>query len=421
MKRLQTAAVAALCVAVVVVEAGKKRGKKGEDPVSPYPEMSKVQADVVEWATNPMIYGSLVCCFAVLAIGWERKNEFAKEFLGTILMVVCTFTPGPYFGHLKGYEEWLAHMAGVIVADYLCGGPHVNPAVTTAMFVWRKISLLQWIVYVAAQVAGGIVAFPFVQALSTPYGVTIGGPGIAPGTTFEDAVWSEGAATFVLLMGIFIFCTTWIGQIYPVKQPIVAAVIRGCIVYFGKTGPAINPMLGTTWAFYVSGMVWPSDASHYIVYWLAPMLAASVATLLWSCFTLTGPFEPHRPSHDDGHAPGSLQATWDHHFKAFGDKSAMEVIKDYTESSILIRYDSATGKKTEAAGVAKIRAAFEALFHELKDLKGLNAPVIELDKTSRTVYLVWSCPTSGIKLATDSFVMDEDFKIIRQYLTVEHK
>ena len=59
MKRLQTAAarlvLAALCVAVVVVEAGKKRGKKGEDPVSPYPEMSKVQADLVEWATNPMV------------------------------------------------------------------------------------------------------------------------------------------------------------------------------------------------------------------------------------------------------------------------------------------------------------------------------------------------------------------------------
>ena len=65
MKRLQTAAVAALCVAVVVVEAGKKRGKKGEDPVSPYPEMSKVQADVVEWATNPMV--SAVMAAAVSA------------------------------------------------------------------------------------------------------------------------------------------------------------------------------------------------------------------------------------------------------------------------------------------------------------------------------------------------------------------
>ena len=53
--------------------------------------------------------------------------------------------------------------------------------------------------------------------------------------------------------------------------------------------------------------MWPTDASHYIVYWLAPMFAASVATLLWSCFTLTGPFEPHRPAHDDGHAPESLR------------------------------------------------------------------------------------------------------------------
>ena len=64
--------------------------------------------------------------------------------------------------------------------------------------------------YVAAQVAGGIVAFPFVQALSTPYGVTIGGPGIAPGTTFEDAVWSEGAATFVLVRGLECRVLWWV-------------------------------------------------------------------------------------------------------------------------------------------------------------------------------------------------------------------
>ena len=46
---------AALCLAVVLVEAGKKRGKKGEEPVSPYPDMAKVQDDVTAWAANPMV------------------------------------------------------------------------------------------------------------------------------------------------------------------------------------------------------------------------------------------------------------------------------------------------------------------------------------------------------------------------------
>ena len=55
------------------------------------------------------------------------------------------------YGRMVSFEEWLAHMAGVLIADYTCGGPHVNPAVTTAMFVWRKISLLQWLVYVVGR------------------------------------------------------------------------------------------------------------------------------------------------------------------------------------------------------------------------------------------------------------------------------
>jgi glycerol uptake facilitator-like aquaporin len=33
-------------------------------------------------------------------------------------------------------------------------GGHLNPAVTTAMLVARRISLLRWFVYVVAQMAG---------------------------------------------------------------------------------------------------------------------------------------------------------------------------------------------------------------------------------------------------------------------------
>ena len=42
---------------------------------------------------------------------------------------------------------------------------------------------------------------------------------------------------------------------YPHSTLILTPTLAIGIVYFGKTGPAINPMLGTTWAFYVSGMV----------------------------------------------------------------------------------------------------------------------------------------------------------------------
>ena len=94
---------------------------------------------------------------------------------------------------------------------------------------------MQWILYVSAQMAGGIIAFPLLQSLSSPYGVKIGGPGIQPGVELSEAAMSEGLATLLLLMGIFLFATTHIGKYYPVKQPLIAGVIRLCIVQFGKT------------------------------------------------------------------------------------------------------------------------------------------------------------------------------------------
>lgn len=104
-----------------------------------------------------------------------------------------------------------------------------------------------------------------------------------------DAIMNEFLASFILLMGIFIFCTTAIGKIYYIKQPLLAAVIRYCCVFYGKTGPAMNPALGTTWAFFAADQVYPSDTAHYIVYWLGSMLGASMAALTWSALDPAGP------------------------------------------------------------------------------------------------------------------------------------
>ena len=41
-------------------------------------------------------------------------------------------------------------------------------------------------------------------------------------------------------------------------------------------------MLATTWAFYSSGYVWPNTLTHFTVYWIAPMIGATAATLIWS-------------------------------------------------------------------------------------------------------------------------------------------
>jgi glycerol uptake facilitator-like aquaporin len=166
--------------------------------------------------------------------------------------------------------------------------------VTTAMLVWKQITAEQWVLRIAAQMAGGVLAFPIIQGVASMYDVQIGGPTFALGEcegclTMLEALVNECVASFILLMGIFIFCTTAIGKVYYVKQPLVAAVIRYCCVFYSKTGPAMNPALGTTWAFFEAGQVYPTESSHYIVYWLGSMLGGSLAALTWSAVDPSGP------------------------------------------------------------------------------------------------------------------------------------
>lgn len=330
-------------------------------------------------------------------------------------MIVCTFTPGPFLGSFEGYEEWLAHVAGVIVADYLCGGPQVNPAVTIAMFVWRKISGYQVLLYIAAQMAGGIVAFPLLQSISTPYKAVIGGPEVGPEVTVGQGMFNEGVAMFLLMLGIYAFATTAIGNVYPVKQPLIAAVIRACIYYFGTTGPAMNPALGTTWAFYKSqSTAFPTDAGHYAIYWGAAMAGAAVATLLWSVVTSTGPFGEDTA----GKAPDTLRDVWSHHVKRLTERKTDELLRDFAPNAkVTVQYLPENSRGTDVRST-DAKKNLEVLFNFLKGLReeDVIADVEELSET--TILYTWRAPSRKLANATTIAVFDSNLKITRYNVTI---
>ena len=60
----------------------------------------------------------------------------------------------------------------------------------------------------------------------------------------------------------------------------MAGVIRVIILTCPVTGPSFNPVLGTAWAFYATSAM-PRDATHYIVYWITPLVAGACATAAW--------------------------------------------------------------------------------------------------------------------------------------------
>jgi len=101
-------------------------------------------------------------------------------------------------------------------------------------------------------------------------------------------------AMIILLLAIF--ALNWelnFGKYhYWIKQTLTGIMIRFCIVAFGAAGPAINPMLGSTWDLYDKGEPgeWSKDPSHWLVYWVASFAGAFLASLAYALYSPSAKF-----------------------------------------------------------------------------------------------------------------------------------
>ena len=173
-------------------------------------------------------------------------------------MVIFTFSAGKWVGKDSEQIAWLAHAVGVVAADYIGGGYHVNPAVSLAMWALGKCTYTEAYVRVAGQMGGGLVAFPLFHALSDHLKLEpFGGPEFDHSDYDHamEAFLSEFGATLLLLWVVYIL--NWelhFGQYhYVIKQTLTAVAIRALIVYFPVAGPAMNPMLATAWSVWSHG------------------------------------------------------------------------------------------------------------------------------------------------------------------------
>lgn len=109
-----------------------------------------------------------------------------------------------------------------------------------------------------------------------------------------------------------------------------------------------------------------------------------------------------------------MEAAWTNHFEAFGAQNVEQILLDYTETSEVHVFNQGTGAKDAYVGLEAIGKCFKGLFNQLSDLSGLAAPVVDVNEKQKQVFLVWSCPSSGVKSASDTFLFDDAGKIVRQ-------
>jgi glycerol uptake facilitator-like aquaporin len=232
--------------------------------------------------------GFFLALFTAFIEGGKYLAAFRHEFIGTLLMIVCTFSAGKWVGSQSMRLAWTSHLFGVIAADYLGGGPNVNPAVTVSMWSLGKLPYTEAYVRIAGQLAGGLVAFPIFHAIADAMELPpFGGPEF----NMEDehapakAFLSEFFAMMLLMFAIYIL--NWElhfgSNHYIIKQTLTAVAIRALIEAFPTAGPAMNPMLATTWSVFGVGKryEYPSDFEHYFVYWVAPCTAGIVAAVFY--------------------------------------------------------------------------------------------------------------------------------------------
>ncbi|KAF7668477.1 hypothetical protein LDENG_00008030 [Lucifuga dentata] len=156
-------------------------------------------------------------------------------------------------------------------------GAHINPAVTAAMVVTRKLSLAKSVFYVVAQCLGavtgaGIIYFITPAAVRGNLGVTLVNPTISVG----HALLVELLITFELVFTVFATCDskrTDLGG--SAGLAIGFAVAIGHLFAIPYTGASMNPARSLGPA-----MVTVNFENHW-VYWVGPILGAIIAAGLY--------------------------------------------------------------------------------------------------------------------------------------------
>lgn len=234
----------------------------------------------------PLVPPGLAVCVASAFVGdGKYLAAYQQEFVGTLVMIGLTFSPGKWIGVDSLALAWTAHAVGVVMADWLCGGPHVNPAVSASMFALGKCTYTEAFVRTMGSMAGGLISFPLFKVSSDYLEWTaLGGPEFNAEDDEEGIAAGFSEFCAMILLMFLIYAVNWelnFGKHhYWIKQIITAIGIRYLIETFPVAGPAINPMLGTTWYIHAYGG-FPDHLGHYFTYWVASIAGSILASVLY--------------------------------------------------------------------------------------------------------------------------------------------
>jgi len=183
----------------------------------------------------------------------------------------------------------LAHGFAIMILVYAIGevsGGHINPAITWALLITNKLSILRAACYIASQLGGAIVGSAVLSSLRpNQYQFNLGCHQIDPLLTPAQGLWTEVVLTFIFVFIVFATAVSpFAGKMAPLSgseygpgklAPFAIGMTIMCLHTVGipMTGASMNPARSFGPAMVAGGNCW----NNHWVYWLGPLLGSTIA------------------------------------------------------------------------------------------------------------------------------------------------
>jgi len=216
------------------------------------------------------------------------KKYFA-EFLGTFILVLVSCGVAVYSGG-NLVATALAFGITLTLLVYTIGsvsGAHVNPAVSLAFLINRKLSAKDFGFYVLAQILGATVAgallWSFGKIVNPDAVVNVGANFFGNGNINAEQMWQQILIGFMVeVLMTFVFIFTIIGVTRKSGDKVVAGIIIGLaltvvhLFAINITGTSVNPARSLGVAFF-AGTQALKEIWLFIV---APLVGGALASLV---------------------------------------------------------------------------------------------------------------------------------------------
>jgi aquaporin Z len=214
-------------------------------------------------------------------------KKYCAELIGTFVLVFMGCGSAIFLGATVAdgnpLAVSLAFGLSIVAMAYVIGnisGCHINPAVSLSMLLSKKLSAVNFVGYVIAQIAGAIAAAALLQGLLSMSGMTdltggLGSNGIA------NLGMAGSFIIEVVLTFIFVFVILWVTS--DSSKGGVAGIVIGLtltfvhIVGIPLTGTSVNPARSIGPAIFAGG----SALSDLWVFIAAPLVGAVLAVIVF--------------------------------------------------------------------------------------------------------------------------------------------